>query len=284
MTRRRWAGLLAGAVTAALVATGVVFYGGASSGDAATLAASTTAVPGTGRGWHRIFDDEFNGTRLNPRKWRTRIQPRVGNRQCSQPRPGMVRVHKGHVVLRIKKVGRASKACPHGLFANAMIGTGENTVPGFTARYGLFAARVKFQRGRGQHGSFWMQSAETNGAEIDVAEYFGDGRSDGGISNFVHRTRADGTVHSVGGVRRNVKRFLGRRHTPANGWHIWSVQWTPRHYVFRVDGHVTMKTSRARVSTREFMVLSLLTSDWELPALNTTSSTMQVDWVRAWKR
>ena len=30
-------------------------------------------------------------------------------------------------------------------------------------------------------------------------------------------------------------------------------------------------------------MLSLLTSDWELPALNTTRSTMKVDWVRVWQ-
>ena len=51
---------------------------------------------------------------------------------------------------------------------------------------------MKFQSGRGQHGSFWMQRAAPNSAEIDVAEYFGDGRADGGISNFVHRTAPDG--------------------------------------------------------------------------------------------
>ncbi len=57
----------------------------------------------------------------------------------------------------------------------------------------------------------------------------------------------------------------------------------PRGYVFRMDGHVTMRTSKARVGCPEYLVLSLLTSDWELPALNTTKSTMKVDWVRAWQ-
>ena len=126
----------------------------------------------------------------------------------------MVDVRGGQAVLGIKRVGSATKVCPHGVFANGMIGTGEDTEPGFSATYGLFAARVKFQSGRGQHGSFWMQGSGEGSAEIDVAEYFGDGRSDGGISSFVHKTAADGTVTSVGGMRAQVPKSLGRGQTP----------------------------------------------------------------------
>ncbi|MGN6250591.1 MAG: glycoside hydrolase family 16 protein [Marmoricola sp.] len=272
---------LVSVVAAALLSASLV---GVSDHASAATGAATGQHTSAATRWHKVFDDEFSGTRLNAGKWQTRVQPRTGNRTCSSPSSSMVRVAKGHAVLRIKKVGGATAQCPHGVFANAMIGTGEATMPGFTSTYGRFSARVKFQRGRGQHGSFWMQTSQPNGAEIDVAEYFGDGRSDGGISNFVHRSRPDGSVESVGGVRRNVRKLLGRHHTPSNTWHVWSVDWSPSGYVFSVDGHVTMKTSRARVSTSEFMVLSLLTSDWELPSLNTTRSTMQVDWVRAWRR
>jgi beta-glucanase (GH16 family) len=232
--------------------------------------------------WRKIWGDEFVGTRLDARKWRTRVQPATGRRQCATPGTSMVRVTSGQAILGIKRVGGKTRECPHGVFKNAMIGTGQST-PGFSATYGLFAARVKFQSGRGQHGSFWMQAAERGGAEIDVAEYFGDGRSDGGISSFIHRTSASGKLSSVGGSRRVVKSVLHGRQTPSNGWHVWSVQWGPGGYVFRMDGHITMHTSQARVAAREYLVLSLLTSDWELPALKSTRSTMKVDWVRVWQ-
>ena len=61
------------------------------------------------------------------------------------------------------------------------------------------------------------------------------------------------------------------------------MEWSPDGYVFRVDDTVTMRTHRGSTSVPEFLVLSLLTSDWELPALTTTKSTMKVDWVRAWQ-
>ena len=34
------------------------------------------------------------------------------------------------------------------------------------------------------------RTSVSDSAELDVAEYFGDGRADGGLSNFVHRTAA----------------------------------------------------------------------------------------------
>ena len=129
-----------------------------------------------------------------------------------------------------------------------------------------------------------MPGTSETGAEIDVAEYFGDGRADGGLSNYVHHTAADDTLTSSGGLRTNTKDILGARSTPGSSWHVYSVEWTPAGYVFRLDGVPTLTTSKPYVArTPEFMVLSLLTSDWELPALTSTRSVMKVDWVRAWQ-
>jgi hypothetical protein len=234
-----------------------------------------------------VWRDDFDGDRLDPGKWRTRIQRPSGRRLCSTPAADRVSVRDGHAVLSIKRVGAATSACPEGVFTNAMIGTSVTDFPGFTATYGVFAARVKFQSGRGQHGSFWLQSlpeSSETGAEIDVAEYFGDGRADGGLSNFVHHTSADGKLTSAGGIRPGSKGVLGPGVTPADSWHVYSLEWSPSGYVFRLDGVPTLRTSKPYVArTPEFMVLSLLTSDWELPALTSTTPVMKVDWVRAWQ-
>lgn len=228
--------------------------------------------------------DDFSGSALDGAKWQTRVQPRFGRRLCSSPDPSMVKVGRGVVTLRIARTAeRKTKTCPYGYFKNAMIGTAEAT-PGFSATYGFFAARMKFQAGRGQHGAFWLQGPATNGAEIDVAEYFGDGRPDGGFANFVHYTDRSGALHSSGGTK-SVKTILGTGRSPSNSWHVYSVEWSPSGYVFRVDGTPTFSTNKPIVaSAKEGLILSLLSSDWELPALNTTSTSMSVDWVRAWQR
>ena len=237
--------------------------------------------------WREVFADDFSGDQLDADKWRTRVQQPNGRRLCSVPDGKRVVVEDGHAVLSVKRVGKPTGSCPYGFFHNAMIGTSVQDFPGFSATHGIFAARVKFQSGRGQHGSFWLQSmpgTSDTGAEIDVAEYFGDGRADGGLSNYVHHTAADDTLTSSGGLRTNTKDILGARSTPGSSWHVYSVEWTPAGYVFRLDGVPTLTTSKPYVArTPEFMVLSLLTSDWELPALTSTRSVMKVDWVRAWQ-
>lgn len=230
-----------------------------------------------------VWSDEFSGDSLDPGRWKTREQPAFGRRMCAQPDQSRVSVKGGSAVLTVKRV-RSAANCPDGFWHNAMIGTGEVTVPGFQTTYGVFAARVKFQHGQGMHGSFWMQSSEPGGAEIDVAEYFGDNRADGGLSNFVHVTGADGALSSVGGTQPSVARILGGD-SPADGWHVFSVDWSPEGYVFRLDGRQTFRTSKPVVSSaKEFLVLSLLTSDYELPRLKDPSSTMKVDWVRVWQK
>lgn len=234
--------------------------------------------------WREVFKDDFLGDALDRGKWRTREQPRFGRRMCASPDGSMVKVGNGVAKLGIAKTAeRKSETCPYGVFKNAMIGTGEITEPGFEATYGLFAARLKFQSGRGQHGGFWLQGSGPDAAEIDVAEYYGDGRPDGGLTTLVHRTAADGTLTTVGGPRPKVAKSLGESNTPSNGWHVWSVEWSPKGYVFRLDETVTLRTKRNLASAPEFIVLSLLTSDWELPALNSTTSTMKVDWVHVWQ-
>ena len=231
------------------------------------------------------WGDEFDGTTLDTTKWQYRLQAAGGKRQCSTPASaadGLVTVARGVASLKVKKVALASSACRYGTYKNSMIAaTGSD---GFSSQYGVYAARVKFQTARGMHGSYWLQGPAVTGAEIDVAEYFGDGRVDSGLSSFVHYTDSKGALSTSGGIR-NIASVLGARKTPSNGWHVYSVEWSPTGYVFRLDGTPILSTSKPRVATSpETMILSLLTSDYELPYLRTTVPTMQVDWVRVWQK
>jgi beta-glucanase (GH16 family) len=230
------------------------------------------------------FADDFSGTALDATKWQTREQDPGGLRKCSEPSADRVSVGAGVATLSIRKASGATSDCPYGFYENAMIGT-RDADPGFTATHGVFAARVKFQSGAGQHGSFWLQGAPGTGAEIDAAEYFGDGTRGGGFSNFVHYTPSIGAEPVTSGGLKPLGSILGAGKTPSNGFHVYSVEWNSSGYIFRVDGMPTFSTNQPFVATSpEFMVLSLLTSDGELHSLTSASSTMQVDWVRAWRR
>ena len=169
-----------------------------------------------------------------------------------------------------------------------------DTEGSFDFTYGVAAARVKFQQGRGQHGAFWLQRTAVplvpgdparSGAEVDVAEFFGDGAAQGGMGDLrlLHRR--------PGGEGQGRRPPAGRDRPAARGetwwthFHVFSVEWSPEGYVYRVDGREIFRTSEGVSGVDEFLVLSLSTKDWELARLDQSllPSTMEVDWVRVWQ-
>ena len=253
------------------------FLAKAAPGSGVPVTSSSPVVPTYPTGV--LFDDNFDGYGLNPGNWSTRYQdytPGTG-RHCARPADDRVNVSGGVATLSVHKLSGATHDCPYGVWDNAMIGTPEMDSP-----YGYYAARVMFQGSRGMHGSFWLQGSAPGSTEIDTAEYFGDGRKLGGLSSFVHHgTNTNAT--SAGGELANVPGLLGKGRTPSNGWHVYSVQWSPSGYIFRIDGTPTFSTDKLLSGVPEQMVLSLLTSDWELPSKPNPASVMRVDWVRAWQ-
>jgi beta-glucanase (GH16 family) len=155
-------------------------------------------------------------------------------------------------------------------------------------QYGKFSARIKFQEPKGAHGSFWLQSP---GTEVDTIEYFGKaGDTGGGLRSYVHRPRVvNGQTKFVtsGGPLKasRVRQILGN-HRPSDGYHTYTVVWTPSSYVFSIDGQQTLKITNGVSSTPVALVLSLLSSYYELPALKHARLpvTMQVDWVKVWQK
>ena len=63
---------------------------------------------------------------------------------------------------------------------------------------------------------------------------------------------------------------------------MFSVEWTPTEYVFRVDGREYYRETEAVSQAQQYLVLSNLTSDYELAGLTADelTDTAQVDWVR----
>ena len=158
--------------------------------------------------------------------------------------------------------------------------------------YGVTAARIKFQQEKGQHGSFWLQSnlgiAPTdpleNGAEIDVVEYFGDTQDDR-LASFVYYPTEDGSQVKEGDFIEDSRSFLASQDDEWwKSYHVFSVEWTKDEYVIRIDGREAWRTTEGISGQPEFIVLSLLSSDYELPGLpdGGLPQAMQVDWVQHW--
>lgn len=249
--------------------------------------------------WGLVFEDEFDGDTLDTDKWMFRqlgSYNENGSRKCSKSDERAVSVAEGTLRLQVMAdPERSSESCytEHGTlgyYLNGHVAT--EGIFGF--KYGVAAARVKFPQGRGQHGAFWLQrnteqipgDPRQSGAEIDIVEFFGDGYPGGGLASFLFYLNEDGENEKVGGVWPKATKQL----PPGDAWwrsfHVFSVEWTPEEYVFRVDGREIFRTSEGVSGVEQFLILSLLSSDWELPDLDesTLPTTMEVDWVRVWQR
>ncbi len=241
------------------------------------------------------FTDDFDEDTVDADDgpWATRDQGYIGVRTCSRASADAAEVADG--VLRLSVLedpdrrgdecqlpGRRKKF-PYRL--NGHVGTEAS----YAFTYGFAAARIKTQAARGQHSAFWMQAVggqrpggpEKGGAEIDVMEYFGDDHPEGGLTSFTYFLDEAGKTQTVGGWLPDVE-DLGDDW--ASAYHVYSVEWTPDEYVFRIDGRVTQRLEGETSGRPEFLILSLLSSDYELPRFNgELPEHMDVDWARVWE-
>ena len=241
------------------------------------------------------FTDDFDEKTVDGdgATWVTRAQGYTGVRTCSQASPEAAEVTDGVLRLSVTEdPDREGDECqlpgkrkkfPYRL--NGHVGT-EGT---YAFTYGFAAARIKTQAARGQHAAFWMQAVggqgtggpKKGGAEIDVIEYFGDDHPEGGLTSFTYFLDKAGKKQTVGGWLPNADE-LGDDW--AEQYHVFSVEWTPEEYVFRIDGKVTQRLKGVSSGRPEFLILSLLSSDYELPRFNgELPETMEVDWARVWE-
>ncbi|HUR73697.1 MAG TPA: glycoside hydrolase family 16 protein [Sporichthya sp.] len=277
----------AAALTAVgLACGGMAFADGSARAaqSAPTLTASPNGAVQTDGGYKLKFVDNFNGRSLS-KAWAFRTnQP--ATRACSRPDKSMVKVKNGTVRLSVvrdkSKRPNVTNKCPDGQFLNAMIGTAAAN----TFKYGRFSARIKFHNPKGAHGSFWLQSPR---AEVDTIEYFGrPGSPGGGLRSYVHRPNGNGKFVSSGGPikARTVQGIMGRNAYASDKFHTYTVVWTPSAYVFSIDGHTTLRVTRDISSAPVYLVLSLLSSYYELPFIKDRNlpMTMQVDWVKVWQK
>ncbi len=246
------------------------------------------------------FVDDFSGKSLNP-TWSTRVPDynAKGLRRCSLGSDKAVKVRKGAVQLSVQvDKSRGNKKCVAKRADRTVIGKFRYRVNGHIGSdqsftYGVAAARMKFQKSKGQHASFWMQPAggtgrnpKTAGAEIDIIEWFGHPSRGGGLTSFVYYPTSGGS-RTAGTFLDNPDQYLSSK---SDKWwkqyHVFSVEWTPKQYIFRIDENETWRTNKGVSGTAQFPILSLLSSDYELPQLGNDKKLPQksyVDWVQFWQ-
>ncbi|WP_374458093.1 family 16 glycosylhydrolase [Nocardioides sp.] len=251
--------------------------------------------------WTPEFEDTFSGTTLDPAVWNDQKREHesvYAPRTCARVDPSARRVGGGVLQLGVAldpaRLGqpcswtstRASGTSPYLL--NSQVATEYTRF----FQHGIVAARIKPQRAKGMHSGFWLLPSGTKytdgvpamGTEIDVMEFFGEtGRGTESIGSHVHYYEANWQKVSHGDFFRSTRNALtSSRRNWWDEFHVFSVEWTPTEYIFRVDGREYYRETQAVSQSMQYLVLSNLTSDYELNELTSgeLGDTAQVDWVR----
>ena len=260
------------------------------------LSALTTGSASAAAQWKQVFSDDFSASTLR-RPFSVRSAGGYfAPRYCAASQPSMVKLGNGVLSLGVAMVGKArtnrvkanvarvtstaaSKACPDGVYDNAMIGTQGRYL--FT--YGTVAARMKFPAQRGMHSAAWLQTSDGTDVEIDFMESFGFG-SKIGIQNMLHPKGRNNERLDLGVDVKNVPGVSTREWW--DQYHVVSMDWSAKGYVFRIDGVETFRTTKALSKRPHFLVLSLQTSDYETNRLTPSElpASFDVDWIKVWQR
>jgi len=225
------------------------------------------------------FRDEFNGTGLDSSKWKHPFSLYRDNYMDEND----VTVSNG--IVRLPVIYRDDK----------LYGSYIQTRDLFQQQYGYFEARVKTHRQQGMHSCFWSQSPTygqiTNdltysGAEIDIIEYFGMGRSDGGLAqNIYYNSGSDLTGYAYKILKVDSGATVDRSIVPYEEFNVYGVNWSPYGYQFYVNGKKSIFIPAGVSKRDQYLVLSVYSSSWERPRLNLDllPDAMEVDYVRVYK-
>jgi beta-glucanase (GH16 family) len=154
--------------------------------------------------------------------------------------------------------------------------------------YGLFEARIQFEKAPGHHGAFWLQSDEygkvkddlkASGSEIDICEYFGVPVS---LSHNIHWNAYQSKEKAHVGMKIGL---VQSKPNPEESFRTYSYLWTPTESVFFVDGKETWRTQEGLSHHPEYIILSVLVSEWESKQIIPADfpDSMLVDWVRVFQ-
>ncbi len=230
-------------------------------------------------GYRFVFGDEFEELGLNEDRW--------DYRYLHLDSYGAGILSKGAVIQSGDGLLHLVTSHEDGQFLTGMI----QSVDEF--RYGYFEARIQFQALQGHHGAFWLQSPlygqyvddpARSGAEIDIIEFFGNGRTATDAKQNVYWNEYSSTDLQ----ERSNELFYRDQYGEelSEDFHVLSLLWTPDEYVFLIDGVETWRVSEGISQVSQYLVLSLTTSEWENPRLEVGQlpDEIVIDYVRLYHK
>ncbi|MCL4194362.1 MAG: glycoside hydrolase family 16 protein [Thermoguttaceae bacterium] len=203
-------------------------------------------APPQGKSWKLVWQDEFDGTKLDGSKWVARPE---GKRKGGWWSPKAISLDgQGHLAISTYPDG--------GRFVDGCV----TTQGKFEHAFGYFVARMQLQKQPGHWSAFWMTCPGVNsvgnegrdGTEIDIME---KPWLDERVQHTFHWD-GYGQAHKSEGKVVNVPGVM-------EGWHTFAIWWQPDEYIFYVDGKETWRSKAGGVSqVPEYMLLSDEVGSW----------------------
>ena len=220
-------------------------------------------------GYQLFWEDEFNGSKLDTAKWAVRG---VGPRAAGYVSPDAVNVRDGFLELAAFEENDSIKV--------GAVGTQGK----FMTKYGYFECRAQLQKSEGNWSAFWIQSTGIAqgedpakfGTEIDIFEFFKKSGEDM-VSHNLHWAYGP-NQKSIGGLLSYVEGV-------SEGFHTFSLEWTPEKYSFFVDGLKYYEVTEAVSHIDEYIILSMeLPQKIEDLANSSLPDVYKVDYVKVYKK
>ena len=190
----------------------------------------------TGGTWTCTFNDEFNGTYLNPAWWTVVNTAQIsarGGQECNTSK----NVREAGGYLQITAL-RTAPDTPCGRYTTDYSSGMLMTLGHFSQTYGRFEIRAKFPAGSGFQPAFWMLPEDPKSGpayeygEIDVVEAYSHIPSR--VAPHLHFVGTPGTPGR--GVRCSIP-------TSQTAYHTYAVEWTPSLMTFIYDGQTCWSTT-----------------------------------------
>jgi beta-glucanase (GH16 family) len=242
--------------------------------------------------WNLVWQDEFEGERLDRANWTVEVMPDPYNEELqyypdrADHTPGAnVWIENGVLVIEARREDFA-----HRHYTSARI----NTKGKREFLYGRFEARMRLPAEVGMWPAFWMLGGNIDAVgwpacgEIDIME--GKGRLPNWTSGALHRGPDAGSNLITAG---QYQLPTGDLH---QDWHVFAVEWQPEQIRWYVDDVLFQTVDKpAQVEPaywpfdqhRFFLILNLAVGGWfdspHLPPEDMQPQRLLVDYVRVYR-
>jgi len=250
------------------------------------LLIATTVRAEPPQGYRLVWEDNFDGDRLDLSKWTPETYLRRGNPLTTDA----ISVKDG--ILSITTFSEGGKHY-----------TGFLTTKGkFAATYGYYEAKIRFESSPGQWGAFWLHTPTIGqpigdpakaGTEIDIVEHRARDQKGEDVRDLMamnlHWDGYKPTVHQHVGHNTRVPAGIP---SLQGHWHTYALLWTPQGYHFYLDGKEQWQTDKAVSKRSQFLLLTceIENKGWagNIPeggygSRAESQTRMDVDWVRVWQ-